>query len=63
MKLSDQYQGGLPIAAAAQRFGNKHLVVPKANAEEVSVLEDILVYSCNNLQEVIEVLANPSAHQ
>lgn len=53
--------GVLPIAAAAPRLGITSLVVPKANAEEASVVEGLSVYGCNELTEVLELLVNPDA--
>lgn len=53
--------GVLPIAAAAQRLGIMNLVVPKANAEEASVVEGLTVYGCDELKEVLELLLNPAA--
>ncbi|AFY39289.1 Mg chelatase, subunit ChlI [[Leptolyngbya] sp. PCC 7376] len=55
--------GVLPIAAAAKRLGIKRMVVPKSNAEEASVVEGLAVYGCNDLKEVVELLADPKAHK
>ncbi len=55
--------GVLPIAAAAKRLGIKGMIVPKANAEEASVVEGLTVYGCKDLQDVVELLANPKEHK
>ncbi|OKH17271.1 YifB family Mg chelatase-like AAA ATPase [[Limnothrix rosea] IAM M-220] len=55
--------GVLPIAAAAKRLGIQGMIVPKANAEEASVVEGLTVYGCKDLQDVVELLANPKDHK
>ncbi|MFT7299251.1 MAG: magnesium chelatase family protein, partial [Sphingobacteriales bacterium] len=47
-------RGVLPIAIQARKDGFKGLIVPKANAEEASIVDNLEVYGFNRLNEVIE---------
>ncbi|WPF87322.1 YifB family Mg chelatase-like AAA ATPase [Cyanobacterium aponinum AL20118] len=53
--------GVLPMAVTASKLGFKGIVVPKDNAQEASVVEQIEVYGLNNINEVADFLQNPSA--
>lgn len=47
-------RGVLPMAIEARRAGFKAMIVPKANATEAAVVNDIDVYGAENLREVID---------
>ena len=51
--------GVLPIAATAAKLGFAGLVVPKDNAREASVVEELSVYGLSSLGEVAEFLNDP----
>jgi magnesium chelatase family protein len=55
--------GVLPIAAAAQKMGIAGLVLPADNAQEAAVVEDLAVYGCKHLSEVVDFLNNPGRYQ
>jgi magnesium chelatase family protein len=55
--------GVLPIAAAAQKMGIAGLVLPADNAQEAAVFEDLAVYGCKHLSEVVDFLNNPGRYQ
>ncbi len=46
-------KGALPIAIQARREGFKGLIVPKANAREAGMVNNLLVYGVSHLNEVI----------
>ncbi len=46
-------KGALPIAIKASEEGFKGVIVPKANANEAAVVEDIEVYGVENIMDVI----------
>ena len=46
-------KGALPIAIKAAEDGFKGVIVPKANANEAAVVEDIEVYGVENIMDVI----------
>ena len=50
-------KGVLPMAIEARRAGFKSMIVPKANATEAAVVNDIDVYGAENLTEVIDFLS------
>jgi magnesium chelatase family protein len=52
--------GVLPVAAAAKKLGMSGLVVPLDNAQEAAIAQDIAVYGCQHLAEVVEFLNAPS---
>lgn len=59
LNLSGELQkvrGVLPITIAAKKAGFKKIFLPKINAEEAALIEDIEVYGANNIKEVIEHL-------
>ena len=48
-------RGVLPMAIEARRAGFKAMIVPKANATEAAVVNDVDIYGAENLREVIEI--------
>ena len=50
-------KGVLPMAIEARRAGFKAMIVPKANATEAAVVNDIDVYGAENLREVIDFVS------
>ncbi|MGV0105179.1 YifB family Mg chelatase-like AAA ATPase [Nostoc sp. DSM 114167] len=55
--------GVLPIAAAAPKMGIAGLVLPADNAQEAAVVEDLAVYGCKHLSEVVDFLNNPGRYK
>jgi magnesium chelatase family protein len=51
-------KGALPIAIQARKEGFKGLIVPKANAREAGMVNNLSVYGVTHLQEVIDFLAD-----
>ena len=49
-------RGALPMAIEARRRGYKGIIVPDANATEAAVVNNLQVYGCTTLREVIEHL-------
>ncbi len=49
-------KGALPIAIKAREEGFKGLILPKENAREAAVVNDVNVYGATNLKEVIDFL-------
>lgn len=49
-------KGVLPMAIEARRAGFRFMIVPKANASEAAVVNDITVYGAENLREVVDFL-------
>lgn len=47
-------KGVLPIAIQARKEGFKGFILPKENAREAAVVDDIEVYGVNNIKEVID---------
>ena len=47
-------KGILPIAIKAREDGFAGIIVPKENAKEAAVVNDLLVYGVDNIKEVIE---------
>ena len=52
----EHVNGILPICIEARNLGIKKIVLPKSNAKEASVIEDIKVIPVSNLNEVINYL-------
>lgn len=50
-------KGALPIAIKAREDGFKGFIVPKANAREAAVVNNLDVYGVANIKEVIEFIA------
>ncbi len=54
-------KGALPIALSAKENGFKGLILPKQNASEAAVVNDLDVYGISNIKELAEILdGNPS---
>ncbi|MEN9262498.1 MAG: YifB family Mg chelatase-like AAA ATPase [Gloeomargarita sp. GMQP_bins_44] len=53
--------GVLPIAATAPRLGITRLVVPTANAREAALIQELQVYGCDHLGQVVQLLQSPGA--
>jgi magnesium chelatase family protein len=47
-------KGALPIAIQARKEGFKGLIVPKANAKEAGMVNNLQVYGVNHIKEVID---------
>lgn len=50
-------RGVLPMAIQARNAGFKAMIVPKANATEAAVVNDVTVYGAENLREVIDFVS------
>ncbi len=53
----EKIKGILPICIEAKKLGMERIILPKQNAEEVSMLKDIEILPVNNLKEVIQYLS------
>ena len=51
-------KGSLPIAIQARKENFKGLIVPKANAKEAAIVNNLNVYGVENIEEVINFFAN-----
>ncbi len=49
-------KGALPIAIQARKEGFTSIILPKANAREAAIVNDIKVYGIENLKEAIDFL-------
>lgn len=47
-------KGALPIAIKARELGFKGLIIPKKNAKEAAVVNDLAVYGVGNISEVVD---------
>ncbi len=47
-------KGALPIAIQARKEGYKGLILPKANAREAAIVNDLEVYGIENLREAVD---------
>ncbi len=54
-------KGALPIAIQARKEGFKGLIVPKVNAREAGMVNNLKVYGVTHLQEVINFFANENS--
>ena len=52
----EKVKGVLPICIEAKKLGIKRIILPKANAREASIINDIEIISVQNLNEVIDFL-------
>jgi len=50
-------KGALPLAILARREKYKGFILPKANAREAAIVNDIDIYGADNLKEVIGILS------
>lgn len=51
-------KGALPIAIQARKEGFKGLIVPKVNAREAGMVNNVAVYGVENIKEVIDFFEN-----
>jgi len=51
-------KGALPIAIQARKEGFKGLIVPKVNAKEAGMVNNLHVYGIDNIKEVIDFFEN-----
>src|SRR6476469_9155843 len=58
---SQAIKGALPIAIQARKEGFKGLIVPKVNAREAGMVNNLLVYGVEHLNEVMEFFKNENA--
>lgn len=49
-------KGALPVALSLKRNSRKKLILPKANAAEAAVVEEVQVYGVDSLSEVVSFL-------
>ncbi len=56
-------KGALPIAIQARKEGFQGLVIPKVNANEAAIVNDLAVYGMDTLSEVIEFFTGKSQPQ
>jgi magnesium chelatase family protein len=56
-------KGSLPIAIQARREGFKGLIVPKANAREAGMVNNLLVYGVEHLNDVIKFFEDENTLQ
>jgi magnesium chelatase family protein len=54
-------KGALPIAIQARKEGFKGLIVPKANVREAGMVNNLMVYGVEHLNEVVEFFKNESS--
>ena len=47
-------KGALPIAIQARKEGFKGLIVPKVNAKEAAIVNDLDVYGVENIKELLD---------
>lgn len=48
-------RGALPMAIGLRKKGIRRMIVPKGNAEEISILEDIKIYTADDLREAAAI--------
>ena len=51
--------GVLPMAVTASKLGFKGIIVPRNNAQEAAIVENINVYGFENISQVTEFLSQP----
>jgi magnesium chelatase family protein len=56
-------KGSLPIAIQARKEGFKGLIVPKENAREAAIVNNVKVYGVSHINDVIEFFKDPSSLQ
>ncbi len=56
-------KGALPIAITARKEGFKGLLVPKQNAREAAMVNNLQVYGVSHIKEVVEFLKNENSLQ
>ncbi len=53
-------KGALPIAIQARKEGFKNFIIPKENAREAAIVNDLNVFGVNNLSEAVELIKGNS---
>ena len=53
-------KGALPIAIQARKEGFKNFIVPKVNAREAAIVNDLNVFGVNNLSEAVDLITGQS---
>ncbi len=53
-----RFSGALPIAAHAAELGFKGCIFPQESAAECAEVENIAIYSANNIKDVIDILSS-----
>lgn len=48
-------RGALPMAIGLRKKGIRRMIVPRGNAEEISILEDIKIYTADDLREAAAI--------
>ena len=56
-------KGALPMAIQARKEGFKGLLVPKENAREAAIVNNVKVYGVSHINDVIDFFKNPSSLQ
>src|SRR5690606_26110500 len=51
-------KGALPIATQARSQGFKKIMIPKSNAREAAIVNDLEVYGVENIKDVIDFFNN-----
>jgi len=54
----NRISGALPLIIALRSQGVKKIILPIENAPEAVIMQDVEIYTCNNLYEVISFLNN-----
>ncbi len=54
----NEVKGALPIAIQARKDGYKGLIVPKKNAREAGMVNNLLVYGVDHIDEVVQFFQN-----
>ena len=53
-------KGALPIAIEARKRGMEGMILPKQNAREAAIVNDLKVYGIDNLNEAVELVSGAS---
>ncbi len=56
-------KGILPIAIEARKQGFKGMIIPKANAREAAIVNDLEIYGVDNVKEVVDFFRGDGALQ
>ncbi|NBB88697.1 MAG: YifB family Mg chelatase-like AAA ATPase [Bacteroidetes bacterium] len=56
-------RGALPIAIQARKEGFKGMILPRANAREAAIVDDLDVFGVDNLEEAISVVQSSGHHK
>ncbi|WP_206458932.1 YifB family Mg chelatase-like AAA ATPase [Anaerovorax sp. IOR16] len=51
-------QGALPLAIGLRAQGIRKIILPKENAEEISLVKDITIYPINHLKQVVQFFSD-----